>query len=100
MTPALPGFSRSLENTLTSFVKNEEQTLVAIIQDLIRLPSENTPPHGDEDACQQYIAGFLKKLSLEPDLYSPDDIAGIREHPLYFDGRNYDNRRNVNARLR
>jgi acetylornithine deacetylase len=83
---------------LADYVKREEKRLVEIIQDLVRIPSENTPPTGAEAGCQGYITNFLTNLGLEPDVYSPDDVPGIREHPLYFSGRNYKNRPNVGIR--
>ncbi|HEX4771266.1 MAG TPA: M20/M25/M40 family metallo-hydrolase [Bryobacteraceae bacterium] len=88
----------TLEAALAAYVERGEKRLVEIIQDLVRIPSENTPPIGAEARCQRYVAEFLSKLSLEPDVYSPDDVPAIREHPLYFHGRNYVNRRNVGAR--
>jgi acetylornithine deacetylase len=87
----------SLEATLGAYLKREERRLLEIIQDLVRIPSENTPPVGAEAACQQYVADFLKKIGLKPDVYSPDDVPGIREHSLYFPGRNYVNRPNVSV---
>jgi acetylornithine deacetylase len=88
----------TLEAALAAYVEHEEKRLVEIIQDLVRIPSENIPPMGAEAQCQQYVADFLGKLGLEPDVYSPEDVPGIREHPLYFHGRNYANRPNVGAR--
>lgn len=69
-----------------------------IISDLVRIPSENTPPLGAELACQQYVAGALRKIGLQPDLYSLDEVPGLLEHPLYFAGRDYSNRPNLGVR--
>ena len=30
-----------------------------VIQDLIRIPSRNMPPIGEEGACQEYIVNYL-----------------------------------------
>jgi acetylornithine deacetylase len=96
----LPNFTSvtALEAALAAYVEREEKRLVEIIQDLVRIPSENVPPMGAEAPCQEYVADFLRKLGFEPDVYSPDDVSGIREHSLYFPGRNYANRPNVGVR--
>jgi acetylornithine deacetylase len=88
----------SLDATLAAYVESEEKRLLEIIQDLVRIPSENTPPVGAESSCQHYVAEFLRNLGIAPDVYSPDDVPGIRAHPLYFEGRDYANRPNVGAR--
>jgi acetylornithine deacetylase len=76
----------------------DQHRLLAILSDLVRIPSENTPPEGAEKACQEYIAGFLGKLGWTVDMYGLDEVAGLRDHELFWPGRNYDNRPNVGAR--
>ena len=88
----------SFEETLCSYVDREAPRLIAIIRDLVRIPSENTPPVGGELACQQYVADVLRKAGWDPDVYSLGEIPGLREHPLFFGGRDYTNRPNVSAR--
>lgn len=74
--------------------------LEATLQDLVRIPSENVPPAGNECACQDYVASCLRKLGLEPDVYAIADVAPLASHPEYWPGRCYANRPNVNAVLR
>jgi len=88
-----------LESSLAEFVERQQEQLIQIVQDLVRIPSENTPPDGAEAACQGYVANFLKELGLKPDIYSPPEVPGICKHPLYYPGRNYTDRQNVAARL-
>ncbi len=92
--------SASLETTLTSWVDRNADRLVGILGDLVRIPSENTPPSGAELACQEYIASFLRTCGWEPDLYRFDEVPGLREHPLFWPGRDYKNRPNLGARMR
>jgi acetylornithine deacetylase len=40
----------------------------------------------------------LRNIGLEPDLYPLDEVPGLREHPLYFAGRDYSNRPNLAVR--
>src|SRR6185436_12808931 len=51
-----------------------------------------------EEACQQYVARFLANLGWEVDCYRLDDVPGLKEHHLFWPGRNYANRPNVGAR--
>jgi acetylornithine deacetylase len=88
----------AFRNQLSSFVDDHRDRLVEIICDLVRIPSENTPPVGNEEACQQYVAEFLKGQGLETELYYFRDVEGLEEHPLFYSGRKYSNRPNVDAR--
>ncbi|HKT13295.1 MAG TPA: M20/M25/M40 family metallo-hydrolase, partial [Terriglobia bacterium] len=89
----------SLRNRLSSFVDTHRDRLVEIIGDLVRIPSENTPPVGNEEACQKHVAEYLKRQGFATELYYFRDVKGLREHPLfYYEERKYDNRPNVDAR--
>ncbi len=96
--PALSGgkLGAALDSTLDAL----RPTLVQTVQELVRIPSENLPPLGNERACQHYVAGALRTLGLEPDVYDIADVAGLRAHPEYWNGRHYAGRPNVNARLK
>jgi len=85
------------EESLTDWVDRHSACLVRITSDLVRIPSENTPPSGAEQGCQQYVAAFLRDLDWTPELYSLDEVPGLKEHPLFWPGRNYENRPNLGA---
>ena len=91
-------FDIALENKISSYVDSRRDRLVEIIRDLVRIPSENTPPVGAERACQEYVAASLGALGWEPSLYDLNDVTGLCEHPLFWKGRDYTNRPNVGAR--
>lgn len=74
--------------------------LIQTLEELVRIPSENLPPHGNERACQQYVARQLESFGLTPDVYLPRDVAGLETHPEYWPDRDYSDRPNVNAVLR
>ncbi|HVX67592.1 MAG TPA: M20/M25/M40 family metallo-hydrolase [Bryobacteraceae bacterium] len=88
----------SLARQLSCAVENKRDRLFEIVRDLVRIPSENTPPRGAEAACQQYVADFCRARGFETELYEPDSVRGIREHALYFAGRDYSGRPNLAAR--
>ena len=83
---------------VVEYVDSRRDRLVEIIGDLVRRASENTPPNGNEGPCQAYIAAALTQAGYEPDIYGLDEVAGLREHPLFFPGRDYSGRPNVAAR--
>lgn len=83
-----------------AYVNENRERLYEIIADLVRIPSENKPPLGNEGDCQQYIAKLLGGLGMEPVSYIPDRVAGVREHPLFWPGRDYTNRNNLVATKR
>ena len=89
----------SLETQLLSYVDLNQDRLIGLVQDLVRIPSENTPPSGAERACQEYAANILRRGGFTTDVYSLDDVKALREHPQFWPGRNYSNRPNVGARL-
>lgn len=88
----------TLRNRLSSYVDRHRDRLVEIIRDLIRIPSENVPPVGNEEACQQHVAEYLKAQGLGTELYYLRDVPGLEGHPLFFPGREYANRPNVDSR--
>jgi acetylornithine deacetylase len=88
----------ALERKLIEYVEENTGRLVELIGDLVRIPSENTPPTGEEGRCQEYLAGVLGRAGWEPVLYEPDQAPGLREHPLFWPGRDYRGRPNLGAR--
>jgi acetylornithine deacetylase len=58
--------------------------LVELAQQLVRIPTENRPPHGNELAGQKFVAERLRELGAEVDVFTPDDVPELRTHPAYF----------------
>ena len=92
--------STLLENQLFSYIDANRERLVSLIRELVRIPSENCPPHGYEYDCQQYVGHFLRQLGWETDIYNLTEVPGLEEHRLFWPGRNYRQRPNVDARCR
>ena len=80
------------------YVDDHRDRLVGLIQNLVRTPSENRAPAGNEEQCQRYIASVLRSAGWEPDVYDLASVAGLEDHPLYFRGRQYERRPNIGAR--
>jgi len=90
----------SLQQLVTDYVDQKRDRLIELTQNLVRIPSENTPPTGAERACQEYIAQVLRAAGWQPELYELDQVKGLHEHPLFQSGREYKNRPNLGARLK
>jgi len=90
----------ALEEKISEYVETRQQQLVEVIQDLVRIPSENSPPYGQEEFCQQYVAEFLSRQGWTPTLYYLNEVKGLHQHPLFWKGREYANRPNLGARLK
>ena len=92
--------AEGFERRLCQYVDDHTDRLIEIVGELVRIPSENTPPVGAEGDCQRRVAAFLREFGWEPVLYELSEVRGLREHALYFGGRDYVGRPNVGARRR
>lgn len=90
--------SKTLSTLLLDYVDKNSSRLIKIIQELVQTPSENTAPIGAELACQQKIARSLSQMGLQPLLYELENVEGLKGHPSYWPGRNYEGRPNLGVR--
>ena len=60
--------------------------------------SETEPAaEGKEKEISFFIADYLKNMGIEPDVYTPLDIEGMKEHPDFWKFHNLEERYNVSA---
>lgn len=83
-----------------AWLEEHQADLVDLARRLVSFPSENRPPHGAEGPCQEFVAGYLAGLGLEPDVFTPDEVDGAVDHPAWWPGRDYSGRPNVVGRRR
>ena len=82
-------------------VSDREDEILEWTKKLISFPSENRPPDGAEAEAQEFLGRECRELGLEVDVFSPEEIPDIRQHPSWLEGRNYPNgRRDLVARWR
>lgn len=86
-----------IERELLEYVDARRDALIAMLSKLVRTPSENSPPSGNERGCQEYCAELLASWGYATDIYEPDTVPGVRDHPLFRQGRHYNGRPNVTA---
>ena len=64
------------EDRLCATVDALRGELIAVIQELVRIPTENLPPGGNERTGQEHLARRLRDLGLEVELYALADVPG------------------------
>ncbi|HHW32281.1 MAG TPA: M20/M25/M40 family metallo-hydrolase [Clostridiaceae bacterium] len=90
---------KELEKKVLDYVDEHKDELFGLLSKLIQFDSQNFITHGRELECQKYIKKLYEDLGLETEMYSVDDIPGIKEHPGYLPGRGMENRPNVTGVL-
>ena len=73
-------------DAILRWIDAHAEEIISFAQDLIRIPTVNSPPKGDEKQAQEYLAERLVDIGLEPDLYCLDDLPGLEQHPAYLVG--------------
>ena len=89
-----------MREKLLQYIEENQETLFRILCDMIGINTENDGKSGNEAALASYLQCAYEKLGVPCEIYSPDEVEGIREHPDYLAGRNLQNRPNVSAILR
>ncbi len=90
--------NKEFEIRIADYVDDHRDALIRTTSDLVRLNSVNSPPTGAEKECQVYLANRLREISWTPELYRPDQVDGVIDHPLFWAGRDYTDRPNLAAR--
>lgn len=81
-----------------AWVQLHRSHILQLTGELVAFPTVNLAVDGTEKECQQYVCGLLERMGLETELFSPEDVPGLKEHPAYFPGKNYSHRPNVTGR--
>ena len=84
-----------VRDAILRWIDAHQADVIGLAQSLVRIPSENKPPHGSEKACQEFVAETLRKIGCRVEVFTPADVAGLTEHPAYRPGRDYTDRPNV-----
>ncbi len=83
------------EKRVLAYIDEHTDELFSLLSNLLKFDTQNFITYGREKECQKYISDLYQQLGLETDVYSPDSIPGIKEHPGYLQGRGMEDRPNV-----
>jgi acetylornithine deacetylase len=86
-------------NVIRHAVTAKKGEILEWTKTLIRFPSENRPPKGFEAEAQEFLAAECRALGWDTEMFTPDEVPAIENHPSWLLGRDYtNNRRNCVAR--
>jgi len=71
-----------------------KQEILKLACDLIRIPTINFPPDGDEKAGQEFLKLYLEDMGFTVDEFSPADIPEYPDYPEFLE-RNFEGRNNI-----
>lgn len=85
---------------LNHWVDLHKEEIIQYVSQLVRIRTENLPPLGNELPGQICLRDEMIKSGLDVDMFTLDEVPGLREHPAFFgtvDGmeRNYEQRPNL-----
>lgn len=80
---------------INRWVDEHAEDVIGLTEALIRFPSVNHPPDGDEGDAQRFVVEQLRALDLEVDVFLPTDVPELATHPALWQGREYTDRPNV-----
>jgi len=89
-----------VENLVSDAARALRHRLVNTLADLVQIPSENTPPIGNELACQEYVQQRLVALGMDSEMYDIRHVRGLISHPAFRHQRDYADRPNVGSILK
>ncbi len=88
-----------MKEKLLRYIEGHKDELFAMLRDMIDIDTQNDGKSGDETPLAEYLQARYKEMGVPAEVYSPDDVPGILQHPDYLAGRNLQGRCNVSAIL-
>ena len=90
----------ALHTRIDEWVEANRELVIALVQELVRIPSETCPPNGgNEREAQLFLADWCRRRGLEPDVYDISDVPGLDDHPLRYAPVECEGRPNVAVQL-
>jgi acetylornithine deacetylase len=75
--------------SVIDYVEAQQDRVLQLLQQMVRIPSVTCPPSGGEGPCQAFMADFFRAMNLETDVFEPTQVEGLTEHPGYWPGLDY-----------
>ena len=98
-----PDFTHE-DHAIDAWLDAHHGELIELAQNLVRIPTENTPPTGGELEGQRFVQAQLEQLGAAVDTFTPDEVQELNQHPAYHplingEPRDFTNRPNVVGRF-
>ena len=74
----------TLDERIDAWVELRRDDLLGFLSALVRTSSVVRPPEAGESACQRLVETAYREAGATVDVFSPDAVLGLREHPLFF----------------
>ena len=88
-----------MKEKLLQYIEEHKDELFTTLLEMIGIDTQNDGKSGSETPLAQYMQRRYEALGVPAEVYSPDDVPGILQHPDYLAGRNLQGRCNVSATL-
>jgi len=75
--------------------KNKEEGIIEFVSDLVKIPTVNSPPVGNELPGQLFFMEACRKAGFEIHTVSPEKIRHDSENGIFLEDRSFVNRHNV-----
>lgn len=84
---------KEIAENIKAHVVNNRDNLCSLVKDLVMINTENIPPTGNEEAGQIFLMNWMKtNLGLNSRLIYLEDVKGLKEHQLFYPGKDYESR--------
>jgi len=92
--------STAVHLKLAEAVRALSAEAVNLLVNLVKIPSVNHPPHGDEIAVQEFYHAYLLQHGLESKIIEPSAIPAFSRHPARLPEHDMTGRPNVTATIK
>src|SRR5215216_3561579 len=82
-----PAVSAEHHAAIDQWVNTHQHEIIPLVEQLIRFPSVNRAPEGDEAEAQAFVAATMRAMQLEVDVFLPTDVPALATHPALWHGR-------------
>jgi len=72
---------------------------IHLLRELVRIPSVNHPPTGDEKEVQLFYADLLRSIGMDVEAFEPNDVPSFADHPACLVEHDMRDRPNVVGRI-
>ena len=84
---------------LLDYIDAHREELFSLLCDMVSIDTQNDGTGGSEAHLAAYMQRAYEEIGVPCEVYSPDTVEGILQHPDYLPGRHLEDRTNISATL-